>query len=127
MLVLSRKINEQIQIGDDITVTIVRVKGKAVGIGIEAPQQVRILRSELPRKHPERPSRSSEPTSPLPPDVSADAAQSDPQATTGTHDDPSPGFVDARTDRLASDREVASMQLLLARRHRRRPGLSLPR
>lgn len=48
MLVLTRKLNEQIQIGNDITITIVRVKGNTVRVGIEAPRDVRIIRAELP-------------------------------------------------------------------------------
>ena len=49
MLVLSRKTNERIQIGDNITVTVVRVKGQVVRIGIDAPKDVRILRPEVAR------------------------------------------------------------------------------
>jgi carbon storage regulator len=48
MLVLSRKSQESIRIGDSITVTIVRIKGNTVRIGIEAPDSVKIVRSELP-------------------------------------------------------------------------------
>lgn len=48
MLVLSRKSQESIRIGDSITVTIVRIKGNTVRIGIEAPESVKIVRSELP-------------------------------------------------------------------------------
>jgi carbon storage regulator CsrA len=47
MLVLTRKTQEQIQIGNNITITILRVKGQSVQIGIEAPREVRVLRSEL--------------------------------------------------------------------------------
>lgn len=47
MLVLSRKEGESIVINDDIVVTIVRNKGGVVRVGIEAPQDVRIVRSEL--------------------------------------------------------------------------------
>jgi carbon storage regulator CsrA len=47
MLVLTRKAKEEIRIGNDITVTIVRVKGQSVRIGIKAPEQVRVMRSEL--------------------------------------------------------------------------------
>jgi carbon storage regulator CsrA len=49
MLVLSRKAREQIQIGDEVVVTILQVKGQSVRIGIEAPRNVRVLRSELPK------------------------------------------------------------------------------
>lgn len=47
MLVLSRKENETIQIGDDIVIRILEVKGDNVRIGIEAPKTVDILRGEL--------------------------------------------------------------------------------
>ncbi|MBX7167906.1 MAG: carbon storage regulator CsrA [Pirellulales bacterium] len=48
MLVLSRKANEKIQIGDGITVTVLRIKGNQIKLGIEAPRDVRVIRSELP-------------------------------------------------------------------------------
>ena len=48
MLVLSRKTRQQIRIGDDITVTILLVKGQVVRVGIEAPRDVRVLAAELP-------------------------------------------------------------------------------
>lgn len=47
MLVLSRKIGEQIQIGDDVTITVVRLADGAVRIGIEAPSEMLIVRQEL--------------------------------------------------------------------------------
>ena len=47
MLVLSRKHNERIRVGDSVVVTIVRVSGDKVRIGIEAPANVRVLRDEL--------------------------------------------------------------------------------
>jgi len=47
MLVLSRKTNERIMIGDDIVVTVVRVAGDVVRVGIEAPKSVPIAREEL--------------------------------------------------------------------------------
>ena len=56
MLVLTRKIHEQILIGSDITLTVVRVHGNAVRIGIEAPRHVRVIRGELPRNEPATPS-----------------------------------------------------------------------
>ncbi|MGD9126985.1 MAG: carbon storage regulator [Planctomycetia bacterium] len=47
MLVLSRRENEQICLGDSIRVTVVRLSGDRVRIGIEAPSEVPILREEL--------------------------------------------------------------------------------
>ncbi len=47
MLVLSRKLNERIQIGENITIVVAQVKGNVVRIGIEAPKNVRVLRSEI--------------------------------------------------------------------------------
>lgn len=48
MLVLTRKRDEQILIGQDVTITIVRLHGNTVRIGIEAPREVRVRRAELP-------------------------------------------------------------------------------
>jgi carbon storage regulator len=47
MLVLTRKAKQQIQIGPYVTITILQVKGQAVRVGIEAPRDVTVLRSEL--------------------------------------------------------------------------------
>ncbi len=47
MLVLSRKVGESIQIGSDVTLTITRLSGGRVQIGITAPREVAIRRSEL--------------------------------------------------------------------------------
>lgn len=47
MLVLSRKPGEQVVIGNNITIRVVEVIGNRVRIGIEAPDDVRILRGEL--------------------------------------------------------------------------------
>ena len=47
MLVLTRKYQEKIRIGHDITITVLRTKGKAVRLGIEAPADVPVIRGEL--------------------------------------------------------------------------------
>jgi carbon storage regulator CsrA len=49
MLVLTRKHQEKIQIGENVTITILKVKGRTVRLGIEAPRQVKVVRGELPR------------------------------------------------------------------------------
>ena len=50
MLVLTRKPKQQIQIGPDITITILQVKGQAVRVGIEAPRDVCVLRTEVAQR-----------------------------------------------------------------------------
>lgn len=47
MLVLSRKPGEQIQIDGHITVTVLGVEGKRIRLGIDAPREVPIVRTEL--------------------------------------------------------------------------------
>jgi carbon storage regulator CsrA len=47
MLVLTRKPQERIHIGDNITITLVRIQGNTVRIGIEAPGDVRVVRGEV--------------------------------------------------------------------------------
>jgi carbon storage regulator len=47
MLVLSRKIGERIRIGDNVVLTVVRIHGDKVRLGIEAPSSVTIHREEV--------------------------------------------------------------------------------
>lgn len=47
MLVLTRKADQRIQIGEDISIVILRVQSHRVKIGIEAPRNMCIVRSEL--------------------------------------------------------------------------------
>lgn len=49
MLVLTRKMDEQIHIGEDVTITVVRLHGNTVRIGIEAPREISVRRGELPK------------------------------------------------------------------------------
>lgn len=46
MLILTRKESERIYLGDDIVLTVVRIGGDKVRIGVEAPSDVRVLRLE---------------------------------------------------------------------------------
>ena len=47
MLVLTRKVGERIQIGDDVVVTVVRIHGTAVRLGVDAPAELTVVRQEL--------------------------------------------------------------------------------
>lgn len=47
MLILSRKIDEKIKIGEDITITLIDVHGDQVKIGVEAPKNVKVFRQEV--------------------------------------------------------------------------------
>ena len=58
MLVLSRKLEERIQIGENVTITVLKIRGNSVQIGIEAPRSVSVVRAELPARRPEQESES---------------------------------------------------------------------
>ena len=47
MLILSRKTDEKIKIGEDITLTISEIRGDQVKIGVEAPKNVKVFRQEV--------------------------------------------------------------------------------
>jgi len=47
MLVLTRKKEQRIQIGENVSITVLQIKGSSVRLGIEAPGEVRVLRAEL--------------------------------------------------------------------------------
>lgn len=47
MLVLSRRVGESVVVGDDITITVLEVRGDVVRVGIDAPRSVRVHRAEL--------------------------------------------------------------------------------
>jgi carbon storage regulator len=54
MLILTRKVNESIMIGPDIEVAVLDVRGRQVRLGIKAPPEVVILRSELEEKESDK-------------------------------------------------------------------------
>jgi carbon storage regulator len=47
MLILSRKLNEKIMIGDDISVSIIEIRGDQVRLGVDAPKAVKVYRQEV--------------------------------------------------------------------------------
>jgi carbon storage regulator len=60
MLVLSRKESQRIRLGDSIVITIVKISGDKVRVGIEAPSNVLVLRDELEARQPASPSAPGE-------------------------------------------------------------------
>lgn len=52
MLVLSRKVHEKIVINDQIVISVVRIEGQQVRLGIEAPRDIRIVREEIAHTAP---------------------------------------------------------------------------
>jgi carbon storage regulator len=59
MLILTRKLGEKINIGDDIKVTLLEIKGAQVRLGIDAPKHIGIHRNEIYEKIREENLRSS--------------------------------------------------------------------
>nr|WP_132677825.1 carbon storage regulator CsrA [Pseudomonas aeruginosa] len=47
MLILTRRVGETLMVGDDVTVTVLGVKGNQVGIGVNAPKEVAVHREEI--------------------------------------------------------------------------------
>jgi len=47
MLILSRKVNESLMIGDDVSVTVLSIKGGQIRIGISAPRDIAVHRQEI--------------------------------------------------------------------------------
>jgi len=62
MLVLTRKVSERFMIGDEIVVTVVKIDGRQVRIGIEAPREVVIRRTELKKIEPQADQHSQAPS-----------------------------------------------------------------
>jgi carbon storage regulator len=47
MLILSRKLNEKIMIGDDVSISIIEIRGDQVKLGVDAPRSVKVFRREV--------------------------------------------------------------------------------
>ncbi len=76
MLVLSRKISESIQIGNDIVIVVTQIAGGKVKLGIQAPAHIRVLRGELTRTSPLSSMTTESPVEEIAP-VEADTFASD--------------------------------------------------
>jgi carbon storage regulator len=50
VLILTRRVGEAVMIGDDVTVTVLRVKGNQVRLGVDAPKTVSVQREEILKK-----------------------------------------------------------------------------
>ena len=47
VLILTRRVGEKVMIGDDVSVTVLRVKGNQVRLGVDAPKSVSVQREEI--------------------------------------------------------------------------------
>ena len=62
MLVLSRKVGERLVIADNIVVEVVRIRGNRITLGVVAPEDVKVMRSEL-KVHQQSTKSESQPAS----------------------------------------------------------------
>ena len=63
MLVLTRKIGERIEVGENIVIRIIRAGNRSVQLGIEAPREIRVIRSEVVGAPGPRPAPSDDASS----------------------------------------------------------------
>jgi carbon storage regulator len=71
MLILTRRVGETVMIGDDVTITVLGVKGNQVRVGINAPKNVAVHREEIYERikreqHPEMAEEKPKPTEYVP-------------------------------------------------------------
>jgi carbon storage regulator len=81
MLVLSRRPGESVVLGEDITITVLEVRGDVVRVGIDAPRSLKVHRAELLEQLQEENQRAASPSEDL---VARLARELDADAGTGT-------------------------------------------
>ncbi|EHQ07893.1 MAG: carbon storage regulator CsrA [Leptonema illini] len=64
MLILARKLNESIMIGDDVEIVVVEIKGDQVKLGIRAPRNVAVHRTEIYKEIRDQNTRAAETPAP---------------------------------------------------------------
>lgn len=76
MLILTRRVGETVMIGDDVTITVLGVKGNQVRVGINAPKNVAVHREEIYEriKREQQPDRDETPDTPGAPQKPAECA-----------------------------------------------------
>jgi carbon storage regulator CsrA len=126
MLVLTRKHQEKIRIGENITITILKTKGKAVRVGIEAPAEIPVVRGELAAN-----GRAARPTTGALENANGVAAESEPPTRFGRSRSISNGVAwsakSRPTNADASPRREPTMEVSLQRVPRASVAQVLPR
>lgn len=61
MLILTRRVGETLMIGDDVTITVLGIKGHQVRLGINAPKEVSVHREEIYQRIQEEKQKQDEP------------------------------------------------------------------
>jgi len=74
MLILTRRVGETLMIGDDVTITVLGVKGNQVRLGINAPRTVAVHREEIYKRIKGEQAAGSGPHEPLPPEATPEEA-----------------------------------------------------
>ena len=64
MLILTRRVGETLMIGDDVTVTVLGIKGNQVRIGINAPKEIAVHREEIYERIKNEQGAESQPAQP---------------------------------------------------------------